>query len=209
MDLATEVMPNAMFALHALTVADLEQWSQTELWEWADERVKKLAADYGLFVERTGLTPAGDIPFAVMQSLIPLPADHLATVRVECAGVLIKPANVVEIQSYDDDWDETTAVTLTRWIGDALRVPYLTAYPKPLQAGKLSLVYEQEAPAISATQTVVPHLASVAGDVVTLHMIAEARRLETDAQIPECVSFAEQLAGLYSKVIESYFGGGM
>jgi hypothetical protein len=209
MDLATEVMPNAMFALHALTVSDLEQWSQTELWEWADERVKALAANYGLFVERTGLTETGDIPFAAKQNLIPLPADHLATVRVESAGVLIKPANVVEIQSYDDDWDETTGPVITRWIGDALRVPFITPYPKPLAAGTLSLVYEQEAPAISATETVMPHLASVAGDVVTLHMIAEARRLETDAQIPECVSFAEQLAALYSKVIESYFGGGM
>lgn len=246
MDLSLQPFANICFALHALTSANLDAWTVTELWQWIDECVKTTAEDYGLFVEATLLVgnpqdvssapalerndtrvpsaPAG-IPYGVNQTLVPLPADHLATIRAETTtGTFLLPTTVREIEAYDDDWSETTGPAPTRWVGDGLHVAFVTLYPQPTLPGAIQLVYRKyytiAAPPAAPlpgtppgpmppSPSVVPMLTSVIGDMVALRAIAEARRVETDNQMPEAVAFAESLLGVYTAALAAYYGGGM
>lgn len=202
-DLSLAVLPNAMAALQAATAADLDLCTVANLWEWADEELRRLARTFALFVERADGQAAG-----AGQFVYALPAGHLATLQLEFNGRVLRPANVHELESGDAGWEDASSFPPTRYVPDWQGADNVRLYPIPNKAGTWAVLYELEPPSVSAAQPSAPLAAPVA-DIVALRVIAEARRREGDSQMPEAVSACEQLIGMYEAVMRAYYGGGL
>lgn len=196
---------NVLYALNALTTADLAEWTEEQIYAWMDDELTRLARERGLFVERSQ-----PIPYTPNQPLLALPSDHLATLRGSIAGMMLQFANVHEVEGLDDDWEESNTYD-NPWkiIGDALRTDWARLYPIPLSPGNLQVIYQRKEPQLTSSATVAPQLPEVVADMLALRAIAEARRIETDAQLPEVVDMAEQLLGIYDQVVHAYWGEGV
>ncbi len=202
-DLSLTVIPNALAGLHALQTPDLDVCTVAQAYEWATEELNRLSSRFGLFFEHADAVAAG-----AGQFVFPLPAGHIATVQAEYNNRVLRAATVHELEAGDPVWEDAASFPPSRYVADWQATDTIRLYPIPNLAGLWALLYQLTPPSVSAASPNVTLAAPVA-DVLTLRVIAEARRRETDSQMPETVAACEQLIGLYESAMHSYYGGGL
>lgn len=192
---------NILPSLGVYQAANLVHWTETELYEWADEAAKRFATRVGSFVVRdTSHTVADDTPQYA------LPTRHVATLHVSLGSASLAVTNREELEALDYDWPQTEASdNPEKWfVEDETN---LRVYPEPtaLSAGTLALItyqYPAEITSASATITAPKPLE----DYLGWAMLAEARKKESDAAMPEVAAVFDQLTKLFENTAQTYWG---
>jgi hypothetical protein len=193
------VIGDILPALGAANLGDLDWCTQAELYQFADEANKRLAARAGVWVERYG---AQDVPAGA--AVQPAPAGHVDTIHVSFSGSPLRPASARELASLDANWPAAQN-TPKRFSMDAGAPGTITLYPNPSAPGTMATIYHRFQPTIQSGSSLVP-IASPVQDYFAYAMLAEARRKESDAAMPEMAEHFAQRLELYAQVLTRYFG---
>jgi hypothetical protein len=186
-------------ALGATSLGDLDWCTETELFQWADEAAKRLARTAGVWVEIDSST-------AVMPSTsnYSAPVDHIDTIHVHLGTTVLRETSVRELLALDGSW-QTSPGAVTRYSMDAGDPGTITIYQIPTAAGTLTVIYHQYPAQIEAGASLIA-VASPIQDYFGYSMLAEARRKESDASMPEMADHFDQRVALYEQVIEHLWG---
>jgi hypothetical protein len=198
---ADQVISDILPALGATSLEDLDWASATELYQWADEAVKRLSHRCGVFVERdtSNVTEANT-------SQYPVPAGHIDTIHVTLAGLSLRASTVAELEALDASWALTVG-TVSRFSMEADGVDYITLYQVPLVGGStLAWIFHQFPAQIEQGSTV--DVPPPMGDYLAYAMVGEARRKESDRAMPEVAEHCDQMMGLMEEVACAYWGPG-
>jgi hypothetical protein len=196
-----EIVANIYARLGLNSAAELAPvWTFDEVSEYVDDELKRLARDHGLFVRI-----APPIATNANQAQYTLPSDCLAVVQAAFNNALLRPATVREAEALDANWTASTAAAPKRWLSD-VGADEIRIYETPTGAGTLDLVYLGCAPDVGPTAE--RGLSPAIADLLEFVCVAECRRRESDAQMPEVAQVLDSLAGLYRTAIASYWGGG-
>jgi hypothetical protein len=198
LDLAAEVIPNVVAWLGGAG----DWYVMDEIHEYADDELKRLAVTYGYFVELAAplVTTAGQATYSQ-------PADHIATVHAAFTWALLRSMTVGEAEALDGNWTTRTAAAPTNWMVD-VSLDQIRLYHAPAGVGLLDRIYFGHPDRISSSNTVAPGLCPGVADLIALTAAAEARRRESDAQMPEVAQALDAIAALYRAAIQAYWGGG-
>ena len=190
MDFST-LIPWICTSLNAPSVAELGEWSEAELYAYAEEALQNLAG-------RVLLLAAYDDSTAIVanQPLYELAAAHIATVFAAVDGVALKPATVAEVEALDDNWEEAASAAPTRWVGNALGQKFIRLYPPPASGTALQLIFQQQPPAVTAASPVVLMPAPL-GDYMAHKALKHARARQGDGQMTDAAAAFDGLAAAY------------
>jgi hypothetical protein len=195
-----EVIGDLLPHLNAETIADLVWWSKDDFYNWANEGAKALASRVGLFVERDASisTVSGTASYA-------LPARHLSTIHASIGSGLtpLKSASAAELDALDTAW-ETAAGTPERFV-HRLGTENIQLYKAPDSIETLALVFHQYPAEVSDSS---PYLTApaVLREWFLWWVLAEARRQEGDAGMPEVAAHLDERLGLMEAVMKEYWG---
>jgi hypothetical protein len=193
-----EVIQRLLPALGVYRVADLTHWTEAELYRYADEAVKRLARNLGLFAERDAVTVAGGT------ALYATPTRHLDTIHASLGGANLRPAKVRELEALDATW-QGTAGAVEKYTHDFQGTEHIRLYRTPSAGGTLALVFRQYPADVSQAS---PMLAapSVFEDYLTWAILAQARGKESDAAMPEEAKHAAERQAQFEELIRQHWG---
>lgn len=204
MDVAN-CISDVLYRLGFIDSTDLAQstsWvTSVELYQWADEAVKKLAYEAGVFT-----VADASITVVIGTPVYNLPASHVFTLAAWLASNPLRITPVRELWALDGKWNATSGPA-SRCSMDAGSVGTITLYPVPNAGGTLTQVC-QEFPATVALGSSTLALASVLQDYLSYAMMAGARGKESEAAMPEMAEHFAERCRLYEQVIQKYFGPG-
>jgi hypothetical protein len=188
--LITELLP----ALNAGSTSDLTWWTTSELYQYADELLKRLARTAAVFVDYDSIT-AGS-------GAIDNPSGALVIIHMAANGATLRPAAENELLALDPAW-ESTAGTPKRWIQTELQSTRL--YPAPSGTVTLTRIFHANPPTVASgtpTITAPPPI----GSYVLWGMLGRARAKEGEAMLPDVAGHATERVGLWEKVFTAYWG---
>lgn len=204
MDVAN-CLNDVWFRLGFLSQSDLNAatWiSAADLYQYADEAVKRLAFSLGIFKE-------WDSAAAVSAGFprVTLPAGHVLTVfayLVSAGDVqLLRLTNVEQLFALDAKWSMT--------IGPPKRLSIdmgaATLYPSPVANGTLSQVF-QKTPATVQSGASTLAVSDAARDYFTYAVLQTALSRESDHQRPEVAAHCLERMKLYEAAFAAYWGPG-
>ncbi len=204
----TTLTPWLTASLNAPTVADLDPWTESELYQYAEEALHAIGARYLLMA-------ACDTSTALVanQPLYQLPADHIDTILAAVNGVVLETATVAEMEALDDDYKSAApADPPTRWIANEVGLDFIRLYPPPLSGGGvLALIYQQHPPNMPVPAEGQPleiKMPAPVGDYLAIQSLEQARRRQGDGQMLDAAQAFANLGSLYEKVFEAYWGSG-
>lgn len=202
-----EVLVSVYPSLNAAGAADLTWWTETELFQYIDEAAKRLASRVGLFVERDATT----IVLANGTQEYSLPTRHLSTIHASAGPAAslapITPATAHELEALDTTW-ETASGVVERYV-HRLGPDKVQVYKVPgaAQAGQVVAVIFHQYPADLSPTAFVLTAPSPFREYFTFAVLAEARKIEGDAAMPEVSQQCEAWMNLLEKVFLDYWGG--
>ena len=190
--------------LNAASAATLVRWTDAELYQWADEAAKRLARSFGVFVERDASTAlvAGTGTYAAA-------ARHVSTVHASADSTALYARTAQELEALDALYVETQAaggklpsgfLSEAGAAGSATRV-----YPLPSAGGTLGLIMHRY-PAAIASSNYTLSVPLCLTEYFSWWMLAEARRKESQAKMPEIAEHFAERVGLLDQVIQRYWG---
>lgn len=189
------VLGELLPTLQAESYAALVFWTESDLYGYADDAVKRLARALCGFVERdaAGSLAAGTASYAV-------PARHVETLHVSAGTRALRPANVPELEARDDAWEDATATALdplpTHWLMDVGR-EYHRLYPEPFTgASGVVAVILCRYPATVTSAAAIVRMPAALRVWLRLRVLEAAREKEGEGQMPEVAKWAGQVAGL-------------
>lgn len=198
------LIPLVTSALGVGGIDELESWTVGELYGYASDELDRLTGAHNVVVECAELEVAAGGPN------VAYPADRLGTLAAFWTSgatvAALRPASVRELEAREDDW-EAAAGEVTHYVEDFQGADLFRLYKQPAAPGTATLLYLAGAEDLSESQTRAPIPAPI-GDALALRMIAEARRKDCDAQLPEAAAFVEQVLGLYESALSAYWGEG-
>jgi len=196
------IIQDLLASLHATTAADLEYWTEAELYEWADETVQRLARNHGALVDRDPVALSAAVPSYA------LPARHISTIHVAVAKKALAPLSVQEAEALDATWPETQAgagAAPTNYLGDVAGTETVRFYPTPSATATADLVFhrfpeevELARPLLNAPVSLAPYFG--------WRILAEALGKESKAKMPEVAQHFTERVALFDQVIQSYWG---
>lgn len=194
-DLRTELYPY----LGSSDAAGLEFWTDAELLAWINSGFERLSRKTGVFVERDT-----SISVAIGTAAYSLPSDHISTIHVSLGTAPIRASNRAELEARDATW-KTTAATPTHYLQDhGAGLASIRLYPTPVATGTLNLVQHYRPATLTATSNIpVPEPIE---DYAFFVALAEARRRESDASMPEVAGACDEILNLYETVCREYWG---
>lgn len=188
-------------ALHADTIAHLIFWLESELIEWIDAAVKKLARTAGVFIGRSigTNTVIGTGTYAV-------PSDHLSTIHASFNTSPLREASAGDLDAQNPAY-LTAQGTPKRWFQDKLGLSTIGYAPVPDSVHATWLIYHGLPQTVDAAKvhTTIP-LPWVLEDYVELSVLAEAYSKEGDGYAPDIAATARQIAGIYEAAAVGYWG---
>ncbi len=196
------------FADHTALAAS--NWiSDAQLYQFADDAMRKLAAEKVLFVSWNG--EAGTpITLANATAQYTLQSGHVFTIMataITSGGVAsnLRITQVKELWALDGLWP-TTAGPPKRVSLDAGPVGTITIYPVAAVAdGTLNQIMQGQPSTVqSGTSTV--QLPTVLQDYFTYAALAGARGKESDNSMGEMAEFFKGMMGLYEQVMSHLWG---
>lgn len=194
-----DVIQRLLPALGCYRMVDLTHWTEEELYEYADEAVKRLARAVGMFTERE---PAITVNIGV--ATYPLPTRHLSTIHASLGGANLRPAAVKELEALDSAWQDTTG-TPDRYVPDFLGTEYVRLYKKPSAGSTLALLFYQY-PADVAVGSPILAAPRVLEDYLTWEILRQARGKEGDAAMPEVAEHAAQRVKEFEQLYGAQWG---
>lgn len=198
---ADAVVADIFSALGATSFGDLDWASATELYQWADEAVKRLSHRCGVFVEYTQSTTS-----LTGVAQYPVPAGHIDTIHVTLGTLALRATTVAELEALDGTWAASAGV-VNRFSMDADGTGYITLYQIPTTTGTtLTWIFHQFPAAIVSGSTV--DVPSPMGDYLAYAMVGDARRKESDRAMPEVAEHCDQMLALMEEVACAYWGPG-
>lgn len=202
----TTLTPWMLQSLGANNAAELVDWTETELYQYAEEIFRDLGARLLLIVRYDDSTA-----IAQDQAVYPVPAGHIVTIYAAADGATLAPTEVDEMEALDDDYEEAASSTPTRWIGNWLGLGTLRIYPPKNGAGVLALIFQQQPPAMPLPTPGEPleiKMPAPVGDYLTLQALEQARRRQGDGQMLDAAQAFTNLGQIYEKAFQSYWGDG-
>ncbi|HWE51402.1 MAG TPA: hypothetical protein VG273_16540 [Bryobacteraceae bacterium] len=181
--------------------------TQAELYQFADDAVRKLAWKHGLFIVYDNTISVT----AVAGAVYTLPAAHVFTLLAWLAysggPVLLRLTTVRDLWALDGAWPAAAAAPPVRASLDAGAVGTITLYPPPNASSTLCQVC-QEAPSTVASGASTIQLPLVLQDYFTYAMLAGARGKESDAAVPEMAAHYRERVAMYEAVFDHLWGPG-
>jgi hypothetical protein len=200
----TQVITNVLPALHAASTGDLYFWQQSDLIEYMDEALKRLARLAGVFVQRsTSAVSAVGIP------TYPLPTNEVAILHQSYLTTPLRPAGMIELESRDPNY-RTTPGTPDHWYADQLGDYTIGFAPVPNHAGdSMPLIYTALAPDLDVAQvnTLVTAPVPLMG-YLTMCILAEAYGREGEAEMPDLAEHCRGRIDMYESMMTEYYGQG-
>ena len=202
MDFST-LIPWVCASLNCASVAELDPWNLTELYSYAEEKLRMAASRYLLFTafDQTTALVAG-------QASYELPASHNSTIFAAADGVKLRASTVAELEALDDNWEEAANATPDRWTDDVLGLGLIRVYPPPVADGILTLIYQQDAPTVSAASPAAVVPIPVA-DYLAMAVVEQARSRQGDAQMLDAAKSFASVEQIYEQAFQAYWGEGL
>ncbi len=200
---ASTVINDIWPPLNARSEADAVFWTAAQMYEWFSEAAKRLASECGIFVVRDT-----SITVATGTATYNLPPEHEKTIQCDLAGAVLYPRSVQEIEALDSGWPATTGA-VEAFLHDVEGVEKITLYRKPLVGdngkaiGLVMRVIPDDVTPVLALLEASPFLS----EYFTFSLLAEARSIETRAQMPEIAKWLRGLADMMRDAIRGYMGG--
>lgn len=198
---ADQVIADILPALGATSLGDLTWASDAELFQWADEAVKRLSHRCGVFVERDTSTSV-----VALTSQYPVPTGHIDTIHVTLGGLSLRPSTVADLEALDGTWAVTQGA-VKRFSMDADGTGFITLYQVPTTTGTLAWIFHQF-PADVTTNAPAVDVPSPMGDYLAYGMLGDARRKESEAAMPEVAEHCDRMMALMEQVATAYWGPG-
>jgi len=202
----TQVLTNVLPALHAASTSDsdLTFWKLTDLIEFMDEGLKRLARKAGVFVKRST-----SITSAVGSATYSLPDDHVAVLHVSYGTTALRPAGTIELESRDENY-RTTQGTPDHWCLDQLGDYTMGLSPVPNHAGdSVPVIYTALAPELDDAQenTLVTAPSPLKG-YLTMCILAEAYGREGEMEMQDLAQHCKGRIAMYEAMMADYYGMG-
>ncbi len=200
---AATIVADLVPALNSDTVANLTAATETQLYEWIDAAMNRLARTVGLFVRR-------DATLTTAVSTVAAPARHLSTLHLARDDGTsdwrpLRPASVAELEALDDSYPTATAASPTHHSEDQQGGSLIRLYKIPSGSVNLALIYhETRAEITKAAPTV--DAPEVIRDAFFYGALAEARRGESDEAMPEIAEYCGERVNLYEQAFRAYWG---
>jgi hypothetical protein len=175
--------------------------SQTELYQWFDEEVQRLAYEAGAFV--TWDTSLSTTPSTATYTL---PASNVFTLLASWSGAILRISPVRELWALDATYSATSG-TPQRASLDAGSVGTITLYPKPLSSATIGLVAQEYPATINASNPNV-QLPSVFQDYLSYAALAGARGKESEGRMDDMADHYAARAEMYRAIAKHLFGSG-
>jgi hypothetical protein len=189
--------------LHSDSVADLVFWSQSDLIDWMDEGLKRLARVAGWNVERDAsiTTANGTAAYA-------LPARQEATLYVSLGNTPLRPASMIELEARNSAFQSTPG-TPDHWYEDG-QGANVAVSPVPTTAVALPLIISAWPVALDAAQvnTLVQAPAAFAG-YLTFYTLQQAYAREGESEMPDVAEHCASRCQMYESLFSHYFGKGI
>jgi len=198
-DFSTEI-PWLCASLNCPSVAELDTWTQDELYTYAEEALRAVARKFILFAGYNTATT-----LTIGQAVYGLPSDHVATIYLAAAGAMLAPSNVAEMEALDDSWTTAANATPARWVGNAADMTVAGIYPPPAAPCPLTLVYQAECPDLSVASPVVA-MPTIMGDYLALRVLEQARMRQGDAQMADASKAFGNMADTIESAFQAYWG---
>jgi hypothetical protein len=196
----TNVTP--MLGFSSLTDLEASDWLQlVELYQWADEKVKRAAHAIGLFVETDTSTTT-----TAAQGTYNCPTGFIDMLALYAADARLRPSTARELMALDGTWPMTSG-TPTRYSMDAGAPGTYVLYPFPVSAIAMLAVFLSYPAQIAQGSSVLAAPLPLQ-DWIGIAMVAEARRKESEAAMPEVAEHLDEVAALYEKAMLRYWGTG-
>jgi hypothetical protein len=195
------VIAEQLAALGATSFTDLDWTSEAEMYQWADEAGKRLANRTGFWVDREGGRAVGSGAHTHA-----LPAGHVATVHVSLDDVTLRAMTAAELEALSAGWPADSGA-VARFSIDAALPGNLRLYKVPTATGTMAIIYRRYRPRIESGSGPIPAPSPV-GDYFGYAILAEARRKESDAAMPEMAAHFDERLKLFEQLIERYWGPG-
>ena len=195
---AAEVAP----ALGASGVSDLVFWSEDDVYDYANEAVKRLAASTGMFTALDGSSSitAGQATYSV-------PARHHLTLDLALGNASLRKMSMQSLQFLDDEWS-TRDGSPNWYIEDEAGVSQVRLYPIPdaSASGALNWIYSEFPPDVTPAAPVLSGVPAVLSDFLYFSLIATAREAESKGMMPESAALAKGVASLLETAFDLYWG---
>jgi hypothetical protein len=194
---ASSVIADLAPALNAATTSDLAFWTTTELYGYADENLKRLARQAGVFAERTQTSPGAVSSFS-------LGSRDIAILQAAWNGVVILPTTLRDLDALDTLWADAAAATPRRYLADA-GLAQRRLYPPAASGSTLDLITFQSPADVTsgAPQCAAPPLLQ---DWLYFVLLAEARGRNGEGAMPDVAAQARQFAALLETAARHYWG---
>ena len=192
--------------LHADTVANLTFWTESQLYEWMDEALKRLARVTGIFVGR-------DVSQATVpgQSSYTLPYNHVSTYHVSLGAAPLRPANTLELEMRNPIYRIASADAEnppSHWYEDLEGNKAIGITPVPVAVAPVNLIVAAWPTMIPAAGAIVqaPQLVAQYVAFFVIHMALSG---EDEAAAPDVASAAKSMCDLLEQTFKSYWGQGL
>lgn len=186
-------------SLQAANMSELEFWTETELYQWADEAAGRLAREVGCFVEFE------EFPYAAGNAVYDLPERHLSTIWVAAAQFGLTPTTAYELDCLNAQWPNVNLPFADRWLQDGEGVGKIRFYPNPTLDGDASIVFHRTPETIDADNTDLLAPLPVA-EFLSWSTLSEARMKESDGAMPEAAKAFGEMAKLWLSIADHYWG---
>lgn len=203
----TSLTPWILQSLNAPTLAQLANWTETELYQYAEEALHDIGGRMLLIVQYDDSTA-----LVQDQALYPVPAEHIVTIYVAADGATLEATTVGEMEALDDDWEEAASASApARWIGNASGLGYIRVYPPKNGAGVLALIFQMHPPDMpvpAAGQPLEIKMPAPVGDYLAAKSLEAARRRQGDGQMLDVAQGFNNLGQIFEKAMQAYWGSG-
>lgn len=187
-------------SLNAASLAELSSWTETELYQFADEALKALGRAAAVFITRTPL------PIAAGDSAVTLPSGHAGTLHASFNGAILRPANDDELTALDAGW-QTASGTPKRFCMDTAGLAQLRLYKIPTVAGSVDVIHGLQPADVTRAAPNVSAPAPI-GLMLRYSILGAARRREGDECMPDVSAHFDELLKLFGSAARAYWGGG-
>lgn len=196
-----QVIDEALWSLHAASRADLVFWTETQLVQFLDYAVRRLATIAGVFIGRnTGVIAAGE-------ATLTLPTAHIATLHVTVDGTSVRPACTMELEARDEAY-LTTQGTPDAWYEDLLGNGVLGLAPVPDVDLLVAEIYEGWQPQLDILQPLVGGPPPLKG-YLAMCLLAECYGNEGELEMPDVAAHCRARMEMYHQMFRAYYGAGM
>lgn len=185
--------------------------SNAELYQFADDAVKHLSVQVGIFIVLDA-----SVPITAGIGVYNLPANNVFTILAWItpqAGVggsiaPLRATPVANLFALDNTWAATVGES-NRYSLDAASVGTITIYPIPITSGLLGQLCQQfPAATVASGSSQISALPTVLQDYLTYAMLAGGRGKESEHRMPEMLNHFQQRLSLFDQLIDHLWGPG-